>query len=435
ASTRVDAILYLIPAAGIALLSRAAIVRRFALGALGFTIGVAPLLAYNYVATGNPLRPTQAMEVDAVMSRATPQAEEPRWSWPFASDAVAAEPVVPAGASAPGRAAAPMPRPTPALVQGGGLRISNLASTLPANLVVLRHALGDLGLALGLIGAFAAWRMPVLFLLTVPYAVISVLFFSLWTLPGPRYLAGVMLLFPLLTLEGARFVAVLPAALAARGMRRGALAAAVAVVLAAVLAIETTPFAAPSALPWVNVVLAAGVAVSALVGLRGDALLAARFVTVGLGVALTALLVWRSTGSLAVRASFQRPQVERARSTVEQALEGRPVVVTTTQIGRPAENLNYYTRVNALYLEEILRWRAPVQYLMARLLRLGFSVYLLLPTEYAKAWLANPYISTWYETEVRAIPAAQAIDYFVASPYHRGVDLWLVRMRLKEEPG
>ena len=112
------------------------------------------------------------------------------------------------------------------------------------------------------------------------------------------------------------------------------------------------------------------------------------------------------------------------------------VVLTTTSIGRPAENLNYYTPVEAMYLEEMVRWQAQPRYAIARLLKVGFAVYLLLPPEKAKEWLANTNISTWYTSEIeRTIAPDEAVDFFVASPYHRGIPLVLVRMGLKPPGG
>jgi len=92
-STRVDAVLYLIPALGLVALARATLVRRVVVGGLGFALGVLPLLVYNTIATGNPLRPTQAMEVDSVLSRApvSPASESPAWKLRFVSEAIAAE--------------------------------------------------------------------------------------------------------------------------------------------------------------------------------------------------------------------------------------------------------------------------------------------------------------------------------------------------------
>lgn len=437
-TTRIDAVLYLVPAGSLALLQRPAFGRRLVAGVAGFLVGVAPLLVYNYAATGNPIRPTQAMEVEGVISRA-PSA--PGWAGTIASlpslGAVAFAQPPPRAATGPGglpaATRAPVPAPTPQFVQGGGLRLRHLSRTLPANLVLLRETFGDLASVLGLIGAVAALRLPVLFLLAVPYVVVSVLFFSLWTLPGPRYLAGVMLLFSLLVVHGARTVATLPASASDRGLRRGGLAVLVLVLLGLLALVERTDWATPSALPYVTVALAGGAGLAAVLGVFTGRRSADGAAGVVIAVALTGILAWRSTATLGVHASFQAAQVERARSVVESALEAPAVVITTTRIGRPAENLNYYTSADALYLEEMTRWRMQPRFALARLLRVGYSVYLLLPPEYAKIWLANPNISTWYESEVvKAIPPGRAAEYFVASPYHRGIPLWLVRLRLRE---
>jgi len=436
-TTRNDAVLYLLPAGALALLARTGLPRRIVMGACGFAIGLAPLLAYNYVATGNPLRPTQAMEVNSVLSRAPASALE---GWlrrlaPVAATALAAE-ASPAGESPVAAPSSPVPRPTPFLVQGGGLRLSHLERTLPANLLILRETFGDLALLLALLGAIVAVRTPALFLLVVPYSIVAVLFFSLWAVPGSRYLTGVLLLVPLLVLRGASFLASLPAMLRKRGLQGASIG--LATVLAVVLGafVVGAPFDAPSALPWVTVALGGAVALAAFAGCWRDGVGPGHVFAMLVGLALASTVLWRSTTSLGTRASFQAAQVERARTVVEEALDERAVVLTTTRIGRPAENLNYYTSAEAIYLEEMTRWQTQPRYTIARLLRSGFSVYLLLPTEYAKEWLANTNISTWYTSEVvRVIAPAQAVDYFVASPYHRGIPLLLVRMGMKDQPG
>ncbi|MBM4242704.1 MAG: hypothetical protein FJ148_02670 [Deltaproteobacteria bacterium] len=435
-TTRVDAVLYLIPAGGAALLDRERWARRLALGVLGFTLGVAPLLAYNAVATGNPLRPTQAMELDSVLARA-PSATA-RWLanvLPAPRPALADQgTVVRAADDAP--PGVPAPSPTPFSVQGGGLRISNLQRTLPANVLTMREALGDLLLVLAAIGAVVAVRRPALFLLAVPYVVVAFLFFSLWTLPGPRYLTGALLLLPLLSVEGARALPGIVSRIVPRAGRPAAIALTMLLVVGLVVATLRPPLGQPSALPWVErafvlaIASACAVACSAASERRRQIAFA-----IVLGAALAATLGWRSTIALGRRASFQQPQVERARTTLEAATDFPAVVLTTTSIGRPAENINYYTDVEAAYLEELVRWQAQPRYVVGALLRAGYSVYILLPVEQAKQWLANSNISTWYTAEtVRSIAPSEAVDYFVASPFHRGIPLSLVRLDLRR-PG
>ncbi len=436
-TTRNDAALYLLPAGAIALLDWSLLPRRLVGAAIGFAIGIAPLLAYNYAATGNPLRPTQAMEIDSVLSRAPSASEAP--SWPHVSlvgEAVAAEAApAPAPAAAPEtRLRVPSPSPTPFLVQGGGLRLTNLRKTLPANVAILRETFGDLALTLALVGAIAALRSPVLFLLVVPYSLVAFFFFSMWTLPGPRYLTGVLLLLPLLVLEGARALAALPTLALSRWGRvaGGAVAAAIVAGLAVLLA--RSSWAPTSALPWVNVVLAASTLLGAGAGLLGGTRPRRLTVALAVGLGLAGTLLWRSTSTLGTRASFQQAQVERAQATIASVVDLPAVVLTTTAIGRPAENLNYYTGAQAIYLEEMVRWQMQPRFAVGRLLRMGYAVYLLTTPEAAKQWLANENISTWYTGEiVRSIPAAEAANYFVASPFHRGIPLVLVRLELKPE--
>lgn len=431
-TTRIDAVLYLVAAGGVALLDRTRFLRRLAMGMLGFAIGLAPLLAYNKVATGNPFRPTQAMELNSVLSRAPSAPEWLAAVLPSPASALAAAGAANAGAAR----SVPQPSPTPFSVQGGGLRISNFARTMPANARTVREALGDLLLVLAGVGAVAALRRPALFLLAVPYVAIAFVFFSLWTLPGPRYLTGVLLLLPLLAVEGARTLPEVVARIAALAGRPASIAAALLVVGALAVATLRAPVGEPSALPWVErAVVVAIAAACAAACATADARRRELSFAIVLGLGLTLTLGWRSTSTLGKHASFQRPQVARARATMEAATDFPAVVLTTTAIGRPAENINYYTKVEAVYLEELVRWQAQPRYAVGALLKAGFSVYVLLPTEQAKQWLANPNISTWYTAEtVRTIAPAEAVDYFVASPYHRGVPLMLVRLDLKR-PG
>jgi hypothetical protein len=322
---------------------------------------------------------------------------------------------------------------TPFAVQGGGLRLSNLERTLPANVQTVREALGDLLLALAAVGAVAALRRPALFLLAVPYVLIAFVFFSLWTLPGPRYLTGVLLLLPLLAVEGARAAPELVARVAQRAGRPAALATTILLVAALAAVTLRAPLGQPSALPWVERAVVAALAIGCLVASRSTDV-GRRHVAfaVVLGVSLAAILGWRSTSALERRASFQHPQVARARATIEAATDEPAVVLTTTNIGRPAENINYYSKVEAVYLEELVRWQAQPRYAVAALLNAGFAVYLLLPPDQAKRWLANSNIADWYDAEtVRTIPPGNAVDYFVASPYHQGIALVLVRLDLK----
>lgn len=432
-TTRVDAALYLLAAGGVGLLDRTRLARRLVLGALGFAVGIAPLLAYNSIATGNPFRPTQAMELNSVLSRA-PFA--PRWlaSVLPAPDVAHADDGDAAANRGDGSVRrVPAPSPTPFSVQGGGLRLSNFARTMPENAKTMREAIGDLLLLLAVLGAMTALRRPALFLLVVPYVVVAFVFFSMWTLPGPRYLTGVLLLLPLLAVEGASFVPALMALVARRWGRLVALLVTTLLVGAlAALTFRVFP-GQPAALPWIERAFAAAIAAGCVAAsLRGERRRREVAFALALGGALAVIFGWRSMASIDRRATFQQPQVARARATIESATDYPAVVLTSTVIGRPAENINYYTDVEAVYLEELVRWQAQPRFAVAAMLKAGFSVYLLLPPAQAKQWLANPNIADWYDAEiVRSIAPHDAEEYFVASPYHTGLALDLVRLDLK----
>src|SRR5262249_35497797 len=78
-----------------------------------------------------------------------------------------------------------------------------------------------------------------------------------------------------------------------------------------------------------------------------------------LAIAMVAFSVARSDATIPTRAPFQGPQAHVARETLRKALERRSVVITTEDIGRPAENIEYYGGVPALYLTDLYRWRIP----------------------------------------------------------------------------
>src|SRR5262249_3249286 len=145
--------------------------------------------AYNWAATGNPLRPTQAMEIQNFLPGA-PSAAAP-------GQQMLARVGFPPGAWLGGTAQA---------VQGGGLRLANLPTTLPANVAFIRKVLGDCPLGLALWGAVVALvRYRMLFFTAVPYCIVAILFFSCWPRPDAdsRYLAAVHVFLPMLIVTGA----------------------------------------------------------------------------------------------------------------------------------------------------------------------------------------------------------------------------------------
>lgn len=419
-SIRVDALLYLLPA-GALWWARGPWPRRAGAAlAAGLLLGLAPLLAYDWVATGNPLRPTQMMEARGLVAsakRPEPAGDDGRvWRLPWPARAEARE-------GPPGRRRL--------LLQGGGLRLSHLRRTLPQNLSLLAAVFGPLAGALALVGALAAvvGRRPAAAL--VGYSAVAVPFFSLWVRPDPRYLAGVLLAGALLAVDGAAWLAERPARAGRRW--RWPLAVAVAVAAAALAWADTGG-------PGARSVAALALACSLAVGAPAAAALAdtgsrRRALAVPLGLALFAVLSWRAAAGLGFRARFQRPEVERARATLGAALEPPAIVLTSDTVGRPAENINYYTPADALYERELARWGVHRRFFLNSALRRGFHVYLLLPPSEADRWLAAPTLRPWFRLRVVArIPPERAAEFFVASPVHRGVPLVLVRAELRTAP-
>jgi len=310
------------------------------------------------------------------------------------------------------------------------LRLAHFRTTFPRNIQLYSGVFGVLGVALGAVGALASLRRLPLFVLTVPYIVISTLFFSLWTRPDPRYLAGGILLFTVLLVCGATVVAAAPEQLRRRGVPRPVVLGLVALALGlAIWGIGAPDAEDVSARPWATLALegSLGLALVARALLppgRGRAIL-----PVGLALCLAVIVGWRTTSSFALRGSFQQEQVETAREVIESATGDRAVIFTTVEIGRPAENINFYTGASAIYLREITRWGVTPPYLMDQMVRAGFEAYLLLPPAAARRWIESDFIYPWFRPEMIAdIPAHEARRWFVASPAHSGVPLWFVRM-------
>jgi hypothetical protein len=419
-SIRPDAVLYLIPGgllAGARWQRERAAPRRvlagLAAGALGLGLGLAPLLAYNWMATGNPLRPTQGMEVQGFLEAAPPpppMAAEPRTGYP-------------PGAWRGGVWGA---------VQGGGLRLAHLPRTLPGNVGLLRGAYGDVLLGVAVLGALLALvQRRLLFLAAVPYCVVALLFFSCWARPDTRYLAGIYLFMPMLVVEGVLGSLDLVRRLVRGGRRllgQQLSLAAGALLLAVAVAVRVPP--AATALPTLVVILC-GVGV---IGLAAASLWPHRRVT-AVAAPLLALLLFvlsgiRTSASLDRRASFQRPAVLRAQARFSRAVEPKAVVITTEEVGRPAENIDYYSGVaHALYLTDLSRWGLPV-YEAARLLAEGgFMPYLFIQVnEPGRDRILAPLQKGFKVDLVADVKPREAIEYFVAAAFHSGVRMELFRL-------
>jgi hypothetical protein len=189
-SIRPDAVLYLLPAMALAVFQwrrerwrRPAKLAAVALA--GLLIGMGPFLGYNWLATGSPLRPTQGMELEAF------------WQTSTATDGSSPVP------ASPVRRVRLWRGTTVTQVQGGGLRFVNLPKVLPDQLGQVRRIYGDVLLGAAILGALLSLAVrPRLFLVTVPYVLVALPFFSCWSRRDQRLLIGVDLLLPLLVLQG-----------------------------------------------------------------------------------------------------------------------------------------------------------------------------------------------------------------------------------------
>ncbi len=421
-SIRPDAVLYLAPAALLA----AARWRReragwrialgqLAAGALAVTLGLGPLLAYDTAATGRPWRLTQGMEAQDFFTAPAPPAADPP-----------GEPRVgyPPGAWRGG---------TLSPVQGGGLRLENLPQVLPENLAHLRAAYGDALLALAAWGALLALlQRRLLFLAAVPYTLLALLFFSCWSRPDPRYLSGVHLLLPLLVVEGALGTAALVRRLA-RGDRPAAawaLAAGFALALGAItlLAGDTPGTGTLARLMLVVPGLAAAAALAAAARPRREV---TALVAPVLALALVALAAVRLSRLLDFSAAFQQPEMTRARAIFARKVEPDAVVITTEDVGRPAENIEYYSGVaHALYLTDLERWGLTAGDAAELLARGGMKPYLLLPRAHAGLDRLLEALGRRFAVRLVAdIPARRAVDYFVAAAFlPNGIHMQLFRL-------
>jgi len=134
-------------------------------------------------------------------------------------------------------------------------------------------------------------------------------------------------------------------------------------------------------------------------------------------VLLVATALARAAPGWHNRASFQAPEVELARRTIESIIGPGAVVITTDEVGRPAENIDYYTHAHALYLRDLERWRWKVRRACRAFLVAGHDVYLLLPTSSERGRDAREQIAPFDVTHVVHVEARDAPRYFVASRF------------------
>ncbi len=428
ASVRPDAVLYLIPAVSVAGYRwyrerppLARIAAALGTGALGLLLGLSPFMAYNWLATGNPLRPTQGMEVQDFLPSAAPT-QPPT-------------PTPPAGGPGVGYPSGAWKGGTAQAIQGGGLRLDNLPRILPGNLRLLRSAYGDVLLWVGIWGAVVALlQRRILFFATVPYMVPALLFYSCWGRPDARYLSGLYIMMPLLILEGTLGTLDLFRRLVRRGRVVNArqLALVVGLTLFVATAVVRVPSSqSASALPWLSYLIPGITIVAILASATWPTRRVVRVAAPVLALVLVGLGVQRATAASQSRAAFQKAQMLRAQATFARVVEPRAVVITTEDVGRPAENIDYYSGVaHALYLTDLERWRLSVTDAARLLAQAGWVPYLFVPpTQPGLTQMLQDLRSEFTVDQVASVSARDAMWYFVAAPFHRGVAMEMYRIR------
>jgi hypothetical protein len=317
---RPDAVLYGISIAAVALLRRPHL-RQALAATLAYVVAASPLFFYNWATQGSPFTFTQGGEFRDLLGAAPVQA-----------------PVAVAQ--------------TVAFASGGAFRFANLAQSLPGNLEHLAEAYGWL-LAPALLGAlWGLVRRPLFVAGLLPYPVVAVVFYSFWSHPDPRYLAGVALCLMPLVGFGLVLAAKRATDLSASALWRVAVLVWAAIVIAARLGAFPAEVPVPSAPAWVTAgalaaaTLAAVVAGSRLRAWIPLALLVPPLTLCGVGIRSLALGGER-------RDPFQRPQVERARAVLEAAIPPGSLVITDSGLGRTAENISHYTGIRAVYGSEL----------------------------------------------------------------------------------
>jgi len=130
-------------------------------------------------------------------------------------------------------------------------------------------------------------------------------------------------------------------------------------------------------------------------------------------------------------AAFQEPEMVHARAVFARKVEPGAVVITTEDVGRPAENIEYYSGVaHALYLTDLERWGLTVGDAAELLAHGGMKPYLLLPKAHPGLDRLLAALGRRFTVELAAdIPARRAVDYFVAAQFlPEGIHMQLHRL-------
>src|SRR5262249_2036776 len=394
----------------------------------GSAVGASRFLAYTWAARGNPLLPTQGMELPLLPSLSAP-AFKPQ------ARTSASPARQPGGDQKVGFPSGGWRGGTLEQVQGGGLQLAHLATTLPGNWAMLLRAYTPLVFGVAVWGAVVAGVLrPTFAAGAVSYSIVAFLFFSCWPRPDFRYLIGVLVFLPMLVVEGT--LGTLDLVRMLWKQHKPELARGLAVFAAGVFLTGAAMLRpAPGGLAltrYVVVPLAAGVAaaVAAVTPARRIVALAAPVLMLG--------LIWCRVSEVQAvanrRAPFQREQMLVARANIQHLLEPNAVVITTEEVGRPAENIQSYRgTANPLSIPPPQRWPLPLYDAALQLIVSGMHPYLYIPADQPdrEAMLAS---LRWRFTVdlVADIPPERAMANFVAAPFHHGVRMDLYRISWPE---
>ena len=120
--------------------------------------------------------------------------------------------------------------------------------------------------------------------------------------------------------------------------------------------------------------------------------------------------------------------MRRARAVVGERVPADAVVISTEDIGRPAENIGHYTAAHALYLTDLARWHLSVAKAANLLLDAGLQPYLLLPEGPELERILFEELRDFAVRLVADVPPERNPEWFVVSHYHHGLRLKVYRV-------
>jgi hypothetical protein len=420
ASIRNDAIIYMVPAMGLAVLrwwrerpDRARTLRLGAVAVAGLVLGLLPTLAYNTAVNGNPLKPTQGMEVQSfIPSTPAPLLRDSKIGYP-------------SGMWKGGSLLQ---------VQGGGLQLKNFWTTWPTEWFFIYQGYGAVLIGLAVLGALVALvTRPALFVMTVPYILTAFFLYSCWSKADRRYIIGIYTLLPFLVAEGVCGTVELLQSLVKRD--EGPVRMAGIVIALVALGVAVGPIPLPPVFPQDAGYLSGGVIPILAWLLPGALALGAAAVALWphlpvvdalapvLALVLAGLAFQRADVTRMKRAPFQGPEARVARETLRRTLDPKSIVITSEDMGRPAENIEHYGGVPALYVTDLTRWRLSISRVSLSFINAGVRPYLLVDRGVPERdGLLTDLAKNGYRADkILDIPPEKNMQYFVAAPIRREV--------------